>query len=80
MSMKDWGVDEEVSHPYAAKGHLVSGQVKEKEGEMAVWDCPGGRGRPKGIIDLPYMALNGLIFKGFFLVRPGPLRGLKGRV
>jgi len=42
--MKDWGVVEEVSHPYAAKWHLVSGQVKEKEGEMAVWDRPGRGG------------------------------------
>ena len=23
------------------KGHLISGQVKEKEGGKAVWDCPG---------------------------------------
>ena len=77
--MKDWGVDEEVSHPYAAKVHLVSGQVKEKEGEMAVWDCPGGRGRPKGIIDLPYMALNGLIFKGFFFGKAQTFKRAKGK-
>ena len=32
---------------------------------MAVWDRPGEGGRPKGIIDLPYMASNGLILKGF---------------
>ena len=25
-----------------------------------------GGGRPKGIMGLPYMALNGLIFKGIF--------------
>ena len=35
---------EGVGHPYVAKGHLVSGQVKEKEGGMAVWNRPG-RGR-----------------------------------
>ena len=35
--MENWGVVEGVSHPYVAKGHLVSGQVKEKEGEKAVW-------------------------------------------
>ena len=48
--MKDWGVVEEVSHPYAAKWHLVSGQVKEKEGEMAVWDRPGRGGDPKVLL------------------------------
>ena len=37
-------------------------------------------GRPKGIMGLLYMASNGLIFKGVFLVRPGPLSGLKGGV
>ena len=79
--MEDWGVVEGVSYPYVAKGHLVSGQVKENEGGKAVWDCPG-RGRPKGIMGLPYMASNGLIFKGCccFFVRPGPLRGRKGGV
>ena len=39
--MEDWGVVEGVGHPYVAKGHLVSGQVKEKEGGMAVWDRDG---------------------------------------
>ena len=48
--MKDWGVVEEVSHPYAAKWHLVSGQVKEKEGEMAVWDRPRRGGDPKVLL------------------------------
>ena len=47
MGMEDWGVVEGVSHPYVAKGHLVSGQVKEKEGGMAVWDCPGSGRDPK---------------------------------
>ena len=42
--MEDWGVVEGVGHPYVAKGHLISGQVKEKEGGMAVWDRPE-RGR-----------------------------------
>ena len=36
-----WNVVEGVSHSYVAKGHLISGQVKEKEGGMAVWDHPG---------------------------------------
>ena len=31
MGMDDQGVVKGVSHPYVAKGHLVSGQVKEKE-------------------------------------------------
>ena len=38
---------EGVSHPYVAKGHLVSGQVKEKEGGKAVWDHPGRGKDPK---------------------------------
>ena len=29
---------------YVAKGHRVFGQVREKEGGMAVWDCPGRGG------------------------------------
>ena len=41
MGMEDCDVVEGVSHPYVAKGHLVSGQVKEKEGGMAVWDRSG---------------------------------------
>ena len=42
--------------------------------------------RPNGTMGPPYLAWNGLIFKGCVLfcfvlfVRPGPLRGLKGRV
>ena len=47
MGMDDWGVVKGVSHSYVAKGHLVSGQVKEKEGGMAVWDCPGSGRDPK---------------------------------
>jgi len=39
--MEDWDVAEGVIYPYVAKGHLISGQVKEKEGGMAVWDHPG---------------------------------------
>ena len=30
--MEDWGVVEGVSHPYVAKGHFISGQIKEKVG------------------------------------------------
>ena len=47
MGMENWGVVEGVSHPYVAKGHLVSGQVKEKEGGKAVWDHPGRGKDPK---------------------------------
>ena len=32
MGMEDWGVVEGVSHPYVAKGHFISGQIKEKVG------------------------------------------------
>ena len=39
--MGDWNVVEEVGYPYIAKGHLISGQIREKEGGMAVWDHPG---------------------------------------
>ena len=45
--MEDWGVVEGVSYPYVAKGHFVSGQLKEKEGGKAVWDCPGKGVDPK---------------------------------
>ena len=41
MGMEDCGVVEGVSYPYVAKGHLVSGQLKEKEGGKEIWDCPG---------------------------------------
>ena len=47
MGMEDWGVVEGVSYPFVAKGHLISGQVKEKEGGKAVWDCPGKGEDPK---------------------------------
>ena len=40
MDMENWDVVDGVSHPYVAKGQLLSGQVKEKEGGMAVWDRP----------------------------------------
>ena len=39
--MEDWGVVEGVSYLCVAKGHLISGQVKEKEGGKAVWDYTG---------------------------------------
>ena len=42
MGMEDWNVVEGISHAYVAKGQLVSGQVKDKEGGVAVWDRPGG--------------------------------------
>ena len=47
MGMKDWGVVEGVSYLCVAKGHLVSGQVKEKEGGKAVRGCPGRGEDPK---------------------------------
>ena len=49
MGMENWGVVEGVSHLYVAKGLLVSGQVKEREGGMAVWDHPG-RGRDPKVL------------------------------
>lgn len=42
--MEYWNVVKGVGHPYVDKGHLVSGQVKEKEGSVAVWDHPGREG------------------------------------
>ena len=47
MGTGDWDVVKGVGYPYVAKGHLVSGQVKEKEGEKAVWDRPGKGKDPK---------------------------------
>ena len=47
IGMEDWGVVERVRYLYVVKGHLVSGQVKEKEGGMAVWDYPGSGRDPK---------------------------------
>ena len=41
MGTGDRDVVEGVGFSYVAKGHLVSGQVKEKEGRMAVWGCHG---------------------------------------
>ena len=43
----DWDVVEGVGYLYVAKGDLVSGQVREKEGGMAVWDRPGRGEDPK---------------------------------
>ena len=59
-----WNVVEGVSHSYVAKGHLISGQGKGRwYGSLGPsWEG----GRPKGIMGLPYMASNRLIFKGFF--------------
>ena len=47
MGTEDWVVVEGVSYPHVAKGHLAYGQVKEKEGGKAVWDCPGRGKDPK---------------------------------
>ena len=47
MGMEDWVAVKGVSYPYVAKGHLLSGQVKEKEGGKAVWDRPGNGEDPK---------------------------------
>lgn len=41
MGSGDRDVVEGVGFPYVAKGHLISGQVREKEGRMAVWGCHG---------------------------------------
>ena len=40
--MEDWGVVEGVSYSYVAKGHLISGQVKEKEGGRQFGTVLGG--------------------------------------
>ena len=69
--MEDWGVVEGVSYLYVVKGHLVSGQVKEKVGRQ--FGTVLGGGRSKGIMGLPYMASNGLILKCIF----GKARTLK---
>ena len=47
IGMEDWGVVERVRYLYVVKGHLVSGQVKEKEGGKAVQDCLGSGEDPK---------------------------------
>ena len=44
MGMEDWDVVKEVIH-MLPKG--ISGQVKEKEGGMTVWDCPWRGEDPK---------------------------------
>ena len=44
MGMGDWDVAEGVGYLYVAKGHLISGQVREKEGGMVVWDHHGSGG------------------------------------
>ena len=69
---------EGVSHPYIAKGQLVSGQVKEKADGMTVWDRPGRGDNLKVLMGLPYMALNGLIFKGV-LGKARTFKRAKGR-
>ena len=63
--MEDRGVVKKVSYPYVAKGHLLSGQVKEKKVGRQFGTVLGGE-RPKGIMGLPSTASNGLIFKGSF--------------
>ena len=75
--MEDWDVAEGVIYPYVAKGHLISGQVKEKEDGMAVWDRPGKWEDLKVLWashtwPLMDFYLRGLLFFFFFLVRPGP--------
>ena len=77
--MKDWGVVEGVSYSYVVKGYLVSGQVKEKEGEKALWDCPG-KGEDLKVLWVSIHGLKWTDIEVYFLVRPGPLRVLKGRV
>ena len=44
MGTGDWDAVEGVGYPCVAKGHLVSGQVREKGGGMAVWDHHGSGG------------------------------------
>ena len=61
------------------KGILYLGKYRKRKVGWQSGTVLGG-GNPKGTMGLPYMASNGLIFKGVFLVRPGPLSGLKGGV
>ena len=65
MSMEDWGMVEGVSYPYVATGHLVSEQVREKEGGKAIWDCPG-RGEDPKYYGPPIHGLEWTDIKGFF--------------
>ena len=44
MGSGDRDVVDAVGFPYVAKGHLISGQVREKEGGMVVWDHHGSGG------------------------------------
>ena len=44
MGTGDRDAVEGVGYPYVFKGHLASGQVREKEGGMAVWDRHGSGG------------------------------------
>ena len=54
---------EGVSYLYVAKGHLVSGQVKEKEVGRQFGTVMGGGGDAK-VLWASFMASNGLMFKG----------------
>ena len=42
MGTGDWDVVEGIGYPYVAKGHLLSGQVREKEGGMWFGTILGG--------------------------------------
>ena len=64
MGMEVWNAVEGVSHPYVAKGHLISGQGKGRWYGSLGPSWVGGR--PKGIMGLPYVASNGLLLR-FFL-------------
>ena len=60
------------------KGILYLGKYRKRKVGWQSGTVLGG-GNPKGTMGLPYMASNGLIFKGFF-GKARTLRGLKGGI
>ena len=54
--MEDWGVVEGVSHPYVAKGHLVSGQVRKRKVRRQ-FGTVLGRGKTQRYYGLPIHGL-----------------------
>ena len=62
--MEDWGVVERVRYLCQRASRIWASKGKGRwEGSSGLsWEW----GRPKGIMGLSYMALNGLIFKIFF--------------
>ena len=78
--MDDQGVVKGVSHPYVAKGHLISGQVKEKEGGTAVWDHPGRGEDPKVLwASHTWPPMDWCLRGCFFLSKAQTFKRAKGR-